>query len=558
MEFIYQLINNDPVLLLFLVLGVGYMVAKLRIGSFQLGSVAGVLLAGLLFGNFGFKANAALQSFGFVLFMFSVGYQAGPKFFEAVKMDGRRYLAISVIVSSTGFLLAYGISRYFNFDPGVSAGVLAGSLTSTPTLAAADAAVQSADYVAPNGFSREIVRNNITTAYAITYIFGLVGLILIIRMLPKLLKINLVEEARILKQKEEGSKMQPLFSPSDLVVRAFRVESEELTGITLNKLYDRANLNITIQKIIRDGETIDPKSDTMLVEGDLVSVIGILDDKTIKTFENKTFGPLVRNRELLHFEPETARISVTRKEIRGTKLGDLKIPLTYASFVSKISRLGVAIDVNENTVLEVGDVLDVSGPSKGLDMLGSKLGHVEHEVEQTDLQTFSWSIVIGILLGTITLSVAGITIGLGSAGGLLGIGLLVGYLRSVLPVFGRVPAGAQWIFNELGLLLFMAGVGLRGGDGLIVTLQSSGLELLFSGVLVTTTPLFVAYFFGRRLLKMNPLILLGAVIGAMTSGGALSVLNDESKSTIASVGYTGAYAFANILLTLAGALIMMM
>jgi putative transport protein len=412
--------------------------------------------------------------------------------------------------------------------------------------------------MAPNGYSREVVRNNITTAYAITYIFGLVGLIVIIRMLPKLLKINLVEEALILKEKEEGSKKRPLFSPSDLVVRAFKVESQELTGITLDNLYDRANLNITIQKIIRDGEIIDPKSDTMLIQGDLVSVIGIMDDKAIETFEKKTLGPLVRNRDLLHFEPETARISVTKKEMRGTKLGDLRIPLTYASFVSKVSRLGVPIEVTENTVLELGDVLDVSGPSKGLDMLGLKLGHVEYEVEQTDLQTFSWSIVIGILLGTITLSVAGITIGLGSAAGLLGIGLLVGYLRSVFPVFGRVPAGAQWIFNELGLLLFMAGVGLRGGDGLIATLQSSGLELLFSGVLVTTIPLFIAYFLGRRVLKMNPLILLGAVIGAMTSGGALSVLNEESKSSIASVGYTGAYAFANILLTLAGAFIMMM
>jgi putative transport protein len=223
-----------------------------------------------------------------------------------------------------------------------------------------------------------------------------------------------------------------------------------------------------------------------------------------------------------------------------------------------MTRLGVDIDMSSATILERGDVLEVTGPSSGLDHLGEKLGHVERDVAQTDLSTFSWAIVLGTLLGTLTVTIAGIKIGLGSAGGLLALGLLVGYLRSLFPVFGRVPSGAQWIFTEMGLLIFMAGVGLRGGDGLLETLKSSGLPLMLMGIVITTVPLTLAYLYGTKVLKMNPLMLLGTIVGAMTSGGALSVINDQSKSAVASIGYTGSYAFANILLTLAGALIILL
>jgi len=556
---LYNLVSANPVLLLFLVLAIGFVIGGIRFGSFQLGSVTGVLLAGLLLGHFGFESNPAIQSLGFVLFIFSVGYQAGPKFVQAIRKDGRRYLAIALIVAVSSYLLAYGISRLLGFEPGVSAGVLAGSLTSTPTLAAADAAVQSADYTTPGVLTVEQVRSNITTAYAITYVFGLVGLILIIRLLPKMLGIDLAGEASKLEHEEKAASRAPVFSSTDIVVIALRVEAEEFTGIPLSELYNTTSVQFTVQKLRRDGELIEPTMETQLQVGDCISVVGILNAKAVEDLKDRrVIGAPVRDRELMHYSPESVKICVTRKAASGMTLGDLKIPLNHASFVSKVTRLGVEIDVSPNTKLERGDVLDITGPSAGLEVLGEKLGHVEREIEQTDLSTFSWAIVFGILLGTLTLTVAGVKIGLGSAGGLLALGLLVGYLRSLFPVFGRVPAGASWIFTELGLLIFMAGVGLRGGAGLLETLQNSGFALMLTGVVVTTVPLVCAYVYGRKVLRMNPLMLLGTIVGAMTSGGALSVINSQSKSTVASIGYTGAYAFANILLTVAGALIILL
>ena len=553
-----DLIRENPVLLLFLVLGIGYAIGRIRFGSFQLGPVAGVLLAGLLLGHFGFVGNAAIQSLGFVLFIFSVGYQAGPKFVQAMRKDGRRYLTIAVIVAVSGFLLAFGAAHLLEFEPGVSAGLMAGALTSTPTLAAADSAVASGDFVPRDGMTVDRVRSNVTTAYAITYIFGLVGLILIIRLLPGALGIDLAAEAVKLEQEETAAGPHALFSPSDIIVRAVRVEDEKLTGRPLRDFHDLMPVEFTVLKIRRQGEVMEPTLETELQIGDIISVVGVMTPQAVEYLEGRSAGPQVRDRELLQYQPESVQICVTQKDAGGVTLGELQIPQQNASFVSRIVRLGVEIEVSPATKIERGDVLHVAGPRAGLEQLAARLGHLEGDVEETDLRTFSWAIVFGILIGAWTVSVAGIPIGLGSAGGLLAVGVTVGYLRSLFPVFGRVPQAARWVFTELGLLLFMAAVGLRGGANLLETLRSSGLALLVCGIVVTAAPLAIAYAYGRTVLHMNPLMLLGSITGAMTSGGALNVINSQSKSSIASIGYTGAYAFANVLLTIAGAMIILL
>jgi len=557
-ETLRELLSGNPVLLLFLVLAIGFLIGGIRFGHFQLGSVAGVLIAGLFFGHLGFESNPSIQSFGFVLFMIAVGYQAGPRFIQALKKDGRRYLVIAVIVSVSGFTLALLAARIMGFEPGISAGLLAGSLTSTPTLAAADATVQNPGFVIPAGMDVEDVRTNINSAYAITYIFGLVGLILVIRLLPGMLKINLADEAIKLEKEDAEAGPKSVFSPSDIVVRALRLDMEELTGQALGEIYKSSPYQFTIQKIRRDGELIVPTLDTELQLGDHLSIVGVMTPEVIEQLGDRMIGPVVRDRELLQYNPETDKVCVTRKYKGGLTLGDLNTAVNHATFVSQITRLGVNMEVTSSTPIERGDVLHVTGPSAGVETLGEELGHVERDIEKTDLSTMSWAIVFGILLGSLSISISGVEIGLGSAGGLLVLGLLIGYLRSLFPVFGRVPDAARWVFTEMGLLLFMAGVGLRGGSGLIETMISSGLALVLIGIAVTLIPLAIAYIYGRKVQKMNPLMLLGSITGAMTSGGALSVINSQANSSIASIGYTGAYAFANVLLTIAGALIVLL
>ena len=555
MNWLIDLIGGNPFLLLFLVLGIGFVLGDLKIGTVQAGSVAGVLFIGLLFGHFGFVADASLQTLGFVMFIFSVGYEAGPRFVQAVRKDGRRYLAIALIVAVSGFGIAYTFARALGFEPGVAAGLMAGALTSTPTLAAADAAIASPDFVAPEGFTVDAIRTNLTTAYAITYIFGLVGLILIIRLLPRILKIDLAAEARELERQEASATPPPAFAPQDVVTAALRLDSDEFTGRPLAELYTELQTQFTVHRVSRDGEIFEPTLETELQRGDIVAIVGVLTERTMERLRGQSALVEVYDRELLDVQNESAQVCVTRREVAGRTLGELEIPQRNASFVSRIKRLGVDLDVSPTTRIERGDVLLVTGPQTGLEALGARLGHLERDVEKTDLRALAFAIVIGIVIGSFAIEVAGISIGLGTSGGLLVAGLTLGYLRSLFPVFGRVPPATRWMFAELGLLVFMAGVGLRGGSGLVETLRQSGLSLILCGVVITTAPMAIAYFFGRKVLRMNPLMLLGSITGAMTSGGALSVVSDQARSSVASIGYTGAYAIANILLTIAGAVI---
>jgi putative transport protein len=172
--------------------------------------------------------------------------------------------------------------------------------------------------------------------------------------------------------------------------------------------------------------------------------------------------------------------------------------------------------------------------------------------------TFALGISFGVLLGLLSVTVGGISLGLGSAGGLLASGLIVGLLRSVRPTFGRLAAAVRWFLMEFGLLLFMAGVGLRAGQDIIETFLSAGPTLIVAGVVVTTVPVLVGYLFGRKVLGIEPVLLFGAVTGAMTSGAALSIVTGAAKSDAPALGYTGTYAFANVLLTVAGSVILLL
>jgi putative transport protein len=207
-------------------------------------------------------------------------------------------------------------------------------------------------------------------------------------------------------------------------------------------------------------------------------------------------------------------------------------------------------------VLKRGDVLTWVAPTEVIDRWAAAIGVVERGVDETDLLTFALGVAGGILLGKLSIDVLGISLGLGAAGGLLVAGLAIGYLRSLHPIFGRVPSASRWLLMELGILMFMAGVGLKAGSGVVETIKDSGSQLLMAGVMITIVPFVAGWFFGTKVLRMNPAFLLGGIAGAMTSGAALKVVTEAAKSEGPALGYTGAYAFANIILTVSGSVIL--
>ena len=546
---ILEVLHQQPVLTLFLILGIGYLLGGISIGSFSLGPVAGVLFAGLFLGHFGFSMSPGAQSVGFALFIFSVGYQAGPRFFDVLRTDGLKYFLLALVVAATGFSIAVIGASLLDLSPGTSAGLLSGGLTSSPTLAAAQEALRSGQVLPPEGITADEMIGNVATGYAITYIFGLAGLIAIIKILPNILGINLEDEAKRMEQQSGAAEVHDIGNISG---RIYRVTNEAVTRLSREELAEKYWDKRSVIRVRRNGEVLEDTTDQRLLLGDELLVLAPVQYFTETLSE---VGEEVTPDENTDRMLDTAQI-VVKPKAAGKTLGEIKPPERYGVLVKKLTRMRVELPCTPDTVVHKGDILSVIGLTDNINMFGHDVGHVEREIAETDMVTFSFGIAIGVLIGLLAVSVGNLSIGLGSAGGLLASGLAIGYLRSIHPTFGRMPPAARWILMEFGLLLFMAGVGLRAGADIIETLASAGPTLILAGMVVTTIPILVGYFFGRTVLKIPPVLLFGGITGSMTSGASLSVVTKAANSPLPSLGYTGAYAFANVLLTIAGSIIL--
>jgi len=550
----YKLFESSPILMLFTVIAAGLLVGKIKIGSIQLGSTTGVLLTGLLFGHLGFKGEPMMGTFGFSIFIFAVGLQAGPTFFSVFRTDGKNYIVLALLVAVSSLALALVIGHVIRLDYGMNAGLLAGALTSTPTLAGAQDAVAGGLANLPEGVSAETATRNVSVAYAITYIFGTIGLILVIRYLPAVLRIDLPGEARKLaKERGFGRKKKLADSTSDIpLIRAYGVP-EAVAGQTLGEIRARHGKRGLPLRIRRGSEIIEATDEQTLEKDDVLSIIGSLADHDTSS---EVLGSEILDPELLNYNVVTKEIVVISADTVGRSLGDINIPGTYGCFVRGLTRASIDLPIGGYMALNKGDRLAVTGEESRLNELASKIGRVEAEETQTDLLTFSIGIGVGVLIGMIMIKLGGVSIGLGSAGGLLLVGIMLGFLRSMFPTFGGVPPAARNVLMEFGLVIFMAGVGLGAGAGIVEGFRSAGPQLIIGGILLTLAPVLLAYFVGRKFLKMNPAILLGSITGSMTSTPALNVVSEAADSEIPALGYAGTYTFANVLLTFAGTILM--
>ena len=545
-----ETLRAQPVLTLFLILGTGYLIGNIRIGSFSLGPVAGVLFAGLFLGHFDFRMSAGAQAVGFALFIFSVGYQAGPRFFDVLRTDGLKYFSLAVVIAATGFTIAVIAANLLDLAPGTAAGLLSGGLTSSPTLAAAQEALRTGQVTPPEGITADAMIGNVATGYAITYIFGLAGLIAIIKLLPQVLGIDLEKEAKALEIEAESATAS---KPTNVSARIYRITDEAFTTIPVKQVREQYWDKASVVKLRRGDEYIEADPEGFLQLGDELHILAPVEYFTeIIAKHGEEITPEMRTGQFT----ETAQIVVINKKAVGKSLQGLDIAERFGVLITGVTRMRMEIPLSIKFALRRGDILTVVGPQDNVDLLGQELGHVEREIAETDMVTFAFGIVLGVVVGMLSVKVGQLSIGLGSAGGLLASGLAIGYLRSIHPTFGRMPDAARWILMEFGLLLFMAGVGLRAGGDIIETFLIAGPVLVLAGIIVTATPIFVGYLFGRKVLKIHPVLLFGAITGSMTSGASLSVVTKAANSSMPSLGYTGAYAFANVLLTVAGSIIL--
>ena len=552
------MLRENMEMALFVIIGVGYLIGRIGGWGVQLGSSIGVLFAALYFGHLGFTMSPLVGTVGFVFFIYSVGYQAGPHFFHTFREDGVRYIQIGMVIALTAFGTTLLGSKVFSLDQGYSAGVMAGGLTSTPTLAAAQTAVASGMANIDDGMTVEEVDGNIAVGYAVTYVFGLIGLILFLQFVPRFLGFDLHQESLSFAESmktvsKDADDELGLGSKGEPSIRTYEVTKADAIGKSLLDLKFLQTTGAVIARLRRGSEEVSLGDQTVLREGDKALVLGY-NENHVKS--GNILGVEVTDDVLDRTPFRTHRVVVSNENAANKTLREIGVTNSFACVTHSVNRGGVYLPVSLDMTIERGDQLTVSGPQENLDRLVPHLGQKEPPVHETDLLTFAFGIVAGLFVGKMTVDV-GIPLGIGSAGGLLVAGLIVGWARGINPMFGRVPAAARFILMELGLLLFLAGVGLRAGSGLVEGIVSAGPALFVCGVFVTLVPATAGVLYGKYVLKMNPAVLLGAMCGGLTSTPALGMITKQARSDIPAMGYVGVYAFANIILTVAGQLIMM-
>ena len=553
---VYELFKATPALVVFVVIGLGYFLGKLNIRGFELGPTGGVLLVGLLFGHFGFEGIPLVGVIGFTIFMYSVGLQAGPRFFNVLREDGVNYILLALTVAVSSVAMLWVLATAFNLDNSLGAGILAGALTSTPTLVGAQNAVDVGIASLAEGITAQQALQNISVGYAITYVFGTVGLILIVKFAPRILRLDLAKEAkRYAKEKgyHETDKRRAKGLP---VVRGYQVEEgAEFLGKTRAELEARRSLMLAVVRMKRGNKIIELKSDQEPAVGDTLAVMAPPDvHAQIREMAGVKAGIL--DPDLLESSVTSADVIITKDTVVGRPLGDLRAPEEFGCFVTHVRRAQIELPAQSSTVLHRGDVVTLVGNTEQLESLAEDLGEIERDVVETDLVSFALGISGGLLLGQVSFKFGAIAVGIGSAGGLLLVGILMGFLRSLSPTFGRVPPAARFVLMELGLMFFMVNVGLSAGGGVVEALLSVGPVVILCGIIVLMTPVILGYLFGIFVLRLNPAVLLGALTGAMTSTPALTAVQEAAKSSMPALGYAGTYAFANVMLTVAGTIIM--
>jgi len=549
MDYVVRALQQNPELAIFLALAIGFLIGRVKFGSFSLGIVVGTLLAGVLIGQLDIKVPAIVKTVFFDLFLFTTGYKVGPQFFRGLKRDAIPQMVLTVALCVTCLLTAFGFAKLLGYDVGTAAGLLAGAFSESTVIGTAGEAIQR--LAMPDADKAALV-NNIPVAYAVTYLIGTASLVWFLPTIgPKLMGINLREEGARKQAEIAGAAELGLgvVSAAKLFdVRAYRLTNPNLVNRSVAQLEALPpDIRVFIVRINRGGEIIEPTPDTVVRQDDVVAVMA---RQEVHVERGDKVGPEVDDKGLLEIPIETLDVVVTQGSLVGKSLADLaRLESARGVFLLRLTRAGQEIPLAPTTLVDRGDVLCVIGAKPEVERAAKEIGYADRPTTSTDMVFVGTGIVLGGFVGLLSVTVAGIPLTLTASGGALIMGLVFGWLRSVYPFFGRIPEAAIWIFDTVGLCIFIGVVGLSAGPSFIAGLQKTGISLVFVGLAAALLPHTLGILFGRYVLKMEPLIVLGACAGAGTITAALRAVQDEAQSSIPALGYTVPYAIGNILLT---------
>ncbi|MCF3122396.1 aspartate-alanine antiporter [Streptomyces arenae] len=558
-----NIFQPHPELLVFITVALGFLFGKLRYKAIALGAVTGCLVAGLLLGaQFEVTIDGTVKNLFFTMFLFALGYKVGPQFFRGLKKDGLPQVLNAVVVCVTGLLVCWGFAAVLGYGPGLSAGLLGGALTQSAVIGVAQDAIGNLP-----GLSSAAVKeqeNLVAVGYAVCYPLGtILCAMLLANVLPKLYRRDLAAESAALAAELDAPADDPDLGEGyyEVVLRAYRVERPDVVGRTIDDFEDQQkqlDRRLYITGVRREGAVLPHDQKTVLRAGDVVALSALRGD--LVTYDARThIGGEADDVELLGYQTETLHVVVSDKAQLGRTIGELRAePFMVGVYVDKVYRSGAEFPYRLSTKLERGDTLTLTGPKRLVDPAGREIGKPVPTSFATDMLWVGLGIFLGGCIGIPALTAGGVPISLSTSGGALIMGLVFGWIRGKYPTYGNVPPGAQWFMDTLGLCLFVAVVGLNAGPSFTSGLSSAGWGLLVFGAVATVLPLIVGFLFGHYVQKIRFPVLMGVLAGAQTTTAAIGAINEQSKSQVPTLGYTIPYAVGNVLLTIWGAVIVLL
>lgn len=561
MEYLHQILNQAPELALFLSLAIGYWIGSIQFGKFQLGGVAGSLLVAVVISQVGISIDNGIKSVLFALFIYAVGFESGPQFFRSLGRQSLREIVLAAVMALSGLLTIILCARLFGLDKGIAAGIAAGSMTQSAIIGTASAAIAKLDLPLEQ---IQVLQGNVAVGYAVTYIFGSFGAILLcVNLLPWFMRRSIRDDATqaeaelLAGAKVYGPGELPAIPP--LVGRLYRID--QAAGQTVEQLEvsgsDDPQAALTIERIKRGGALIGVTPTTVLEAGDVVLVVGrragvvaIAARLGTELQSSPDMDVVVVQRDVTLDNP--AFIGRRVAEIRHAASRALR----HGVYVVGVKRAGRPLSLEPDTVIEAGDLVTLYGTPDDIQRVAQQVGALVVPSDKTDFVFHGFGLAVGLLIGLVVIRLGAIPLTLGSGGGALIAGLVFGWYRSRHLTRGNLPLPASTLLRDLGLAGFVAVVGLQSGRQAVETIAIQGLSIFLIGVVVCVVPIVITILVGRYVLRYRNLALFaGAVAGARSANPAFGEVLDKAGNSIPTVPFAVTYALANVFLTLLGPLV---
>lgn len=566
MSWLLETFRTYPSIPIFLTIGLGFWIGKFKYKSFSLGTVTSVLLVGVLVGQMNIPIGAPLKALFFLIFLFAIGYKCGPQFVAAIRGQGIKQVIFAVVVCFLCLIVTWACAKIMNYNAAIATGLFSGAQTISAVIGVGTDTIGTLHI--PEEQKKQMI-DLIPVCYAVTYVFGTIGSAWILgnlgpAMLGGLKKVRQQTKELELQLNHSSLPSDPAYINGNrpIVFRAYKVTADHFTTpLTVEQVeahFESLGRRIFVERVrtAADGKIVDPTPSLLIHQGDEIVLSGrheyIIQDES-------WIGPEVDDGALLTFNVEKTQVMVTKKTAKLT-IDQLRAkPFMYGVMIQSISRQGgVPIPVLAQTELMQGDMLTIVGLPQEVSGAAKEIGYEQRPTTQTDMIFVSLAIVIGALVGAITLNFGDIPVSLSTSGGALIAGLFFGWLRTKRPSVGIIPDSSLWLMNNLGLNMFIAVIGIQCGPTFISGIKEVGWMLLLMGVIATTVPLLISMFIGAKVFKFHPAINLGCCAGSRTTTASLGAITGALDSSVPAMGYTITYAIGNTLLILMGVAMVLM